>query len=85
MNNSEMVVMLDYDDKNNMAITVDKFVKQDMVYKLNTEAKFTIYSDVYQEPYPKLPEAAIPYDASKVTGKMGKLEKKLLNFNKRTF
>jgi len=50
MNNnssSETTVMLDYEEKKNMAIVVDKFIKQEMVYKLNTEAKFTIYSDVY--------------------------------------
>ncbi len=77
-NNSETTVLLDYEEKKNMAIVVDKFIKQEMVYKLNTEAKFTIYSDVYQEPYPKLPMAALPYEANQVTSKMGKLEQKLL-------
>ncbi len=80
MNNSmeAITIILDYDEKKEIATVVDKFIKREMVYKLNTEAKFTAYSDVYQEPYPKIPVAAIPYDA-KVTQRLGnKLEQKLL-------
>ena len=40
MNKAENIRMLDYVEHDNYAIVVDKFIKMDLVYYLNTNPKF---------------------------------------------
>ena len=50
-NKAANIRSLDYVEHDNYAIVVDKFIKMDLVYYLNTNPKFVPYNDSYQEPY----------------------------------
>ena len=52
--NKANIRMLDYTEHDNYAISVDKFIKMDLVYYLNTNPKFVPFNDSYQEPFPSL-------------------------------
>ena len=74
-NPSKMV--LDYKNyQTDMATEVSEFLKETLVFQLNTNKAFVPFRDAYEYPYNETPMASIPSSIPSMVG-MGKLEKKL--------